>query len=198
MQFRMLAASLAAVAMVAVSGIATIAQEATPTDSDPVFVAQTGVRTPPPRLTEDQMLKLRALKDQAGIDTAQKKAQLKALKHQLFDKLSAPTVNKAEVVALNNQINAIKTDLSNARLNFMLAAGEIFTPEQKAAFRSRMLRGGMWGGRHHGGGFRGHHGGGFHGKRGFGGKGFGGHCPPGGCPGGKGPGGPGPSIEKST
>jgi Spy/CpxP family protein refolding chaperone len=196
MQFRTLAASLAAVAMMAVSSVA-IAQEATPTDSDPVFLAQTQVRTGPrPSLTDDQLLKLRALKDQMSVETAQKRAQLKALKHQMFDKMSAPAVNKAEVVALNNQINAIKTDLSNSRLNFMLAAGDIFTPEQKAAFRSRMLRRGMWGGGGRGHG-RGHHGGfhggkgGFHGKGGFGG----GACPPGGCPGGKG--GPGPDA-KST
>jgi Spy/CpxP family protein refolding chaperone len=188
MQFRMLAASLAMVAVTAMSGIA-MAQEVTPEESAGTMLAQAQVQTSRPKMSDEQILKLRALKDQFSIDTAQKKAQLKALKHQLFDKMSAPAVNKAEVVALNGQINSLKTDLSNARLNFMLAAGDVFTPEQKAAFRSRMLHRGMG---------RGHHGGrGFHGGKGghFRGKGFGGgHCQGGpGCS----KGGPGP-VGKAT
>jgi Spy/CpxP family protein refolding chaperone len=164
MQFRKLAASLAIIATTAMSGVA-IAQEAPTGEATAPLLAQTTVRTSPrPSLSEDQLLKLRALKDQFSVDTAQKKAQLKVLKHQLFDKMSAASVNKSEVLALNTQINALKADLSNQRVSFMLAAGDVFTPEQRAAFRSRMLRRGM-----------GHGGRGFHGKRGghhFRGQGF--------------------------
>ena len=96
-------------------------------------------------LTPEQREKLGAIRDQFTLDTATKKAQLQVQKHQLRELLTKPTVDKQAVLSLNDKLNGLKADLSNARLQMMLASGDVFTPEQKQQMRERMSRGGMRG-----------------------------------------------------
>jgi Spy/CpxP family protein refolding chaperone len=117
------------------------------TNSTPVIADARVNACPKFSLSDSQLEKLRTLKDQAKLDTAQRKAQLKVYKHELFDLISKPSVDKEAALSLNTKINALKTELSNARLNFMLAAGDILTPEQKEQMRHRMLKRSVMGGK---------------------------------------------------
>jgi Spy/CpxP family protein refolding chaperone len=107
-----------------------------------------------PNLSDSQIQQLRALRDKYSVDTATKKAQLKVLHHQVMEQLGQASIDKSSVLATQDKINALRTDLSNARLSMMLEASNVFTPEQRAQMKNRMMRGGF---RHHGGhnGFRG-------------------------------------------
>ncbi len=102
-------------------------------------------------LTTDQLEKLSVLKNKLTLDTAEKKAELKVGRRQLFDLLSKPKVDKQEVLTLNSKLKALKGDISDSRLDFMLAASEVLTPEQKEQIHNRMLTRSLKGGfhRHH-------------------------------------------------
>jgi Spy/CpxP family protein refolding chaperone len=86
-------------------------------------------------VTSDQREKLSALRDKYELDTAQQKALLRVTQRQLREVMTATSVDKSAASALQTKINGLRDDLSNAKLNFMLAAGDVFTPEQRAAFR---------------------------------------------------------------
>ena len=131
-------------------------------------------------LTTEQLEKLHALKNQYKTANSAKKAELKLLKGQLRDALTAVTVDKGAALSLQSKINSLQADLANSRVSLMADSSTIFTPEQREQIHRRALmgggkgfrgqRGGGCGKGHHGG--RGHHGGkGFHGKRGPGGPG---------------------------
>lgn len=115
-------------------------------------------------LSDAQLEQLHAIKNKYFEANATKKAQLSVLKNQLKSELIKENVDRSAVMNIQNQINALKNDLSNARLAQMLDAQSVFTPEQRKQMHSRMLRGGF----------------GFHGKRHFRGK----HDFRGGCGGG--------------
>lgn len=184
------------VAVAAVLGLAmapVMAQEsrlspAIASDSSPDLIAQLSTTASVPdkkkfELSTEQLEKLHALKNQYSTANSAKKAELKTLKGQLRDVLTAVSVDKSQALSLQGKINAIKADLANSRVSFMADASTVFTTEQRQQMHRRALMRGMGGHRHHGGGggcgggFRGgkgHHGGGhggFHGKRGFGGPG---------------------------
>lgn len=132
------------------------------------FIAQAHTPSATARInpmTDDQRQKLSALKDKYQLDTAEKKALLQVTQRQLREVMTAVSVDKSAATALQAKINGLRAELSNAKLGFMLAAGDVFTPEQRAAFKEMRGRHG-----HHG--FGGRHGG--HGGRG-------GNCGPGGC-----------------
>jgi len=127
-------------------------------------------------LTDDQLEKLNSLKERYQASTAAKKAELKVDHTQLRDIMTRPDVDKSAALALQSKVNALRDDLSNQRLGFMLDASQIFTPEQRAKMRHRFLARSTFGGGFGGGGhrfqghFRGHGGpggpggpGGFHG-----------------------------------
>lgn len=139
-----------------------IAQE-TPVDADSSgrskFVAESGERQSESykqfSMSEEQQTKLRALKDQFSVQTAEKKAQLKADQHKLFELMSQATIDRGAVSSLHAKVNSLRTELSDARLNHMLSVSEVFTPEQRAQMRKRMLshsfKGGhSWGGKSRG------------------------------------------------
>jgi Spy/CpxP family protein refolding chaperone len=169
-----------ALASLLLAGVPAIADEEMSVNPTPTTIAQApinAVKLAP--ITDDQRSKLRALRDQYKLNTAEKKALLEVTQGQLRETLGAVSVDKGAALALQAKINGLRAELSTARLNMMLAASDVFTPEQRAAFKSMRGRHG-----HHGGGFRhGGHGGGFGGHGGPGGRG---QCGPGQC----GPGGP--------
>lgn len=116
------------------------------------------------RLTDAQLEQLRALKDKYFADNTMKRAQLKVLKGQLRSEMTKETIDRNAVLGVQAKINALQADISNARIAQMLDASAVFTPEQRKAMHSRMLRRGMgFGGQHGGkrfhGGKRGHCGG---------------------------------------
>lgn len=108
-----------------------------------------------PSMTTEQLEKLAALKDKFVLDTAQEKAQLKVDRHQLFNLLSKPTVDKQEVLALASKIKGLKAEISDARINYLIAASEVLTPEQKEKMHKRFLFRSIKGGgfKHHRHGF---------------------------------------------
>ncbi len=138
-------------------------------DNSNAFLAQAKVQPTAPRLSlsDEQRQKIKSLKDQYTLDTAMKKAQLKVQRGQLFDLLRKSKVDKQEVLSLHAKVTALRSELSDARMNFMLAANDVFTPEQKEQMGRRFMTGGSIRGGGHGkrgpcgGGFRGKHGGGF-------------------------------------
>jgi Spy/CpxP family protein refolding chaperone len=120
------------------------------------------------RLSDSQLEQLRALKDKFFADNTMKRAQLKILKHDLKNEMIKESIDKGAVLAVQAKINALQADINNARVSQMVDASAIFTPEQRKAMHSRMLRGG---GHHRRGGKGGECGG----RRGGGHHKFGGH-----------------------
>ncbi|MBU6451864.1 MAG: Spy/CpxP family protein refolding chaperone [Cyanobacteria bacterium REEB67] len=99
------------------------------------------------QLTPEQREKLGSLRDQYTLSTASKKAELEVAHNELRRVFGQPTIDKQAALALQNKINGLKDDLSNQRLNMMLASSDVFTPEQRAQF-AKMHAEGAWG--HHG------------------------------------------------
>ncbi len=115
------------------------AQEATSVSG--TELAQTQVTIDPAlKVTAEQREKLMALRNQYILDTATKKAELKVAKSQLRATFKKPTIDKTAALSLQSKINGLKSDLSTARLSMKLAAADVFTAEQRAAF-SKMHRG---------------------------------------------------------
>lgn len=118
---------------------------------------------PKAKFSDEQLEKMHSLRLKFAADNDAKKAQLHTLRGQLKDEITKPAIDKSAALSIQSKINALQADLANARLAMMIETSTVFTPEQRQAFRHRMLVGEMMGGhrfgRHHGGG----HGGGFHG-----------------------------------
>lgn len=86
-------------------------------------------------LSDSQRQQLAALRDKYELATAEQKALLHVTYRQLKSVLRADTVDKAQAQALQTKINGLRDDLANARLNLRLAVSDVFTPEQKEAFK---------------------------------------------------------------
>jgi len=121
--------------------------EAQPANPNFLVVAYDSKESGPPKeprkpmLTEDQMKKMRTLHDQHRIDTAQKQAQLMALKHKMGDLMGEANIDRNQVTSLHGKITALQNDLSESRLKLMLDSAEILTPEQRSKMHNRMMRG---------------------------------------------------------
>jgi Spy/CpxP family protein refolding chaperone len=110
-------------------------------------------------LSDEQLEKMAALKDQYMLNTAGKKAELKALFHQMGSLLSQPAIDRQKISAVHERMTALKNDLSNARLAYIMDKAEVLTPEQRKALHHKMLMHqvighGRW--HHHFGGCCGH------------------------------------------
>ena len=164
-----------------------------------------------PHMTDEQLERFAALRNQFIDSTTAQRTQGMALKRQLHTALAKVDVNRQEVLAIQSQINAVHSDLALKKMNFKLDGLAVLTPEQREHFRRHMLMANAFGGHHGhggpggcggGGGERGHHhhghGGGGRGRVGFEGPGgpggpeFGGRPSPVGF---EGPGAPAPSAE---
>ncbi len=123
-----------ALATMALCALPAFAKDGAPPESG--SVTQTQVRTHARfQFTEDQKGKLSSLKNQYILDTATKKAELKVARNQLKETMSKDSIDKGAAQGLQSKISGLKGELASARLNMMLACADIFTPEQRAAFK---------------------------------------------------------------
>jgi Spy/CpxP family protein refolding chaperone len=107
-------------------------------------------------LSDDQLEKIASLKNDLRTATASQKAQLKSLNFELKSLLLQPTVDKSKAMALEGNINSLKTDLATKRLSFKIDLLAVLTEDQKKELKHMMLAKQAFGGRyHHRGGFGG-------------------------------------------
>ncbi len=90
-------------------------------------------------LTDEQMEKLIALDSDYEIKNAQKRAQLVSDIKQMALQMTEPKTDKAAVLALDEKINSLKTELAIARANKMLEGMSILTEKQKELMHHHML-----------------------------------------------------------
>jgi len=90
-------------------------------------------------LTDEQMEKLITLKSEYEIKNAERKAQLMANMKQMALLMTEDKADKNVILSLNDKNNAIKAELSVARINRMIEAMSIMTPKQKEQIHHNML-----------------------------------------------------------
>ena len=119
-------------------------------------------------ITDEQYERMHVLKNAMLDKMGPKMAEMSSLSRQLRDALGSATIDSKKVNDLRNRISAAKTDLSNIKLDHMIAMADVFTPAQRVELHKAMIKSpmGMMGGRHHGSVGRGHMGG----SGGWGGK----------------------------
>jgi len=124
-----------ALATMALCALPAFAKDAAPVESS--SAPSTHVRPHHMRfkMTDDQKSKLSSLKNQYILDTATKKAELKVASNQLREELGKTSIDKSAAQGLQGKISSLKGDLASARLNMMIAAADVFTPEQREAFK---------------------------------------------------------------
>lgn len=96
-------------------------------------------------LNDQQVAKLEALKDDQGDDAQSLREQIRTKRDELHALLLAPTLDKAKLSAASREINALEGQLQDRRLEFLIAARGVLTPEQFKTFVDMKK-----GGRHHG------------------------------------------------
>ncbi len=100
-------------------------------------------------LSDEQLEKIAALKDQQRVATASQKAQLKALSDQLKDVMTKPELDKQAALGLQGKINDLRAQLSNEKLEERINFMAVLTPEQKEILRHRILASEAFGGSFH-------------------------------------------------
>lgn len=119
-------------------------------------------------ITDEQYERMHVLKNAMLDKMGPKMAELSSLSRQLRDALGSASIDSKKVGDLRNRISAAKTDLSNIKLDHMIAMADVFTSAQRVELHKAMIKSpmgmGMGGGRHHGGFGRSHMGGGWGGK----------------------------------
>jgi Spy/CpxP family protein refolding chaperone len=107
-------------------------------------------------ITDAQLERLHALRAQYQDSVASKKAQMHSLFRQQHDLMTQPTIDRQQITSMQDRINAMRTELANARLSYSMDRAEVFTVEQRKIIRHKMLSHMAMGGHgcHHG-----HHGG---------------------------------------
>lgn len=90
-------------------------------------------------LSDEQLEKFIVLKGQYEVSTAGKKAELKQKMRQMMNLLTDKDTDKQKALSLQTEINTLRSDLANSRVNFMLDASALMTPEQKKQIRHKML-----------------------------------------------------------
>lgn len=90
-------------------------------------------------LSDAQLEKMKAAKNQFMDSTAQDRTQLESLHRQLGDVLGAPQIDRAKALEIQGKINSLKDKLSNAKLNLSLEQISSLTPEQRGRMQHFML-----------------------------------------------------------
>ncbi|MBX3077175.1 Spy/CpxP family protein refolding chaperone [Candidatus Obscuribacterales bacterium] len=106
-----------------------------PTDKPP---HKEGCMNPP--LTDEQMTKLVALRDQNRIETAAKHAELIALSHRMTTLMGEASIDRKAVTELFSKMTSIKSELAQQHLKLVLDTAEVFTPEQRSKMQHLILR----------------------------------------------------------
>lgn len=133
-------------------------------------------------LSDDQLQKMADLNNKYKDGIAAQKTQLGSLGRQLKDVFAQSQIDRSKALDLQTKINALKAEISLAKLNHKIDKLAVLTPEQREKIRHRILvsqamggemkgRGGHCGGGHFRGRMGGHH------FRGHGGPGMPGHGP---------------------
>lgn len=101
-------------------------------------------------LNNDQLENIYNLKNKLQDDLGPKMIEVKKQSRHLRDLLTQENLNKDEITATQNQINALKAEIANLRLAFRVSMNENLTAEQRQQIRYRKLKPRkMRGKRHH-------------------------------------------------
>jgi Spy/CpxP family protein refolding chaperone len=127
------------------------------------------------KMTDDQHERMYAIREDVQDQMGLKMAQERILHRKLRDTLSAANIDTKQAQDLANKITALKSDMTQLKLDSMIKMAQVFTPGQRQELHLMMIKG------HHHHGGRGHHHWGHGGHEGHGGPGgHGGHEGPGG------------------
>lgn len=85
-------------------------------------------------LNDQQVAKLKALKDDHMDDAQSLRDQLRAKRDELHALLLAPTLDKAKLAAASREINALEGQLEESRLDFLVSVRGVLTPDQFKTF----------------------------------------------------------------
>lgn len=93
----------------------------------------------PPRLSEAELLRLAELKGKLEDNLAPKMIELRSLQRKQKLAMARSTVDRAQVVQLQNRINAIQSDIASTRLTFQLDVTDGMPAEAKERLRKHLL-----------------------------------------------------------
>ena len=100
-------------------------------------------------LTDDQLEKMHALKNDFLDQAGPKMVEMFRLHRQMQDGLMAANIDSKSVNDAKTKMVQIKADLENLKLDNKIKAMSVLTPEQRKELRSNMLKGGQRFGRMH-------------------------------------------------
>lgn len=124
-----------ALATMALCALPAFAKDATPAESSTTPSTHVRPHFAKFKLSDEQKSKLSSLKNQFILDTATKKAELKVAKNQLREEMGKTSIDKSAAMGLQSKISSLSGELASARLNMMIAAADVLTPEQREAFK---------------------------------------------------------------
>jgi len=102
-------------------------------------------------LSDDQVLKMYAIKNDSEDTIAPKKLALHQATRGLMDALGANEQDSAVIKKYQGQVASLKSDISMAETNKLIQLSQVLTADQRHAIRMAMIRGHMMGGwAHHG------------------------------------------------
>ena len=93
-----------------------------------------------PPLTDEQVKRLLAIRDQNRIDTASKHAELISLSHKMTTLMGEESIDRRAVTELFSKMSALRSDLAKQHLELLLDTAEVFTPEQRSKMQHLILR----------------------------------------------------------
>jgi Spy/CpxP family protein refolding chaperone len=97
-------------------------------------------------LTDEQLEKMVALKNQYLDSIGPKVTELKSLQRQLHSVFLKENVDRSQALAIESRISTIKADLATARLNHHIDMLDVLTPEQHERLRRHLLMASVFGG----------------------------------------------------
>lgn len=97
-------------------------------------------------LSDEQYEKMYGIKNQFLDQVGPKMLEVRTLERHLKDVLTSPSLDAGKAKSLQSKINALKSDLANAKLENKLAMLDVLTAEQRKEIRERVIKGGMMGG----------------------------------------------------
>jgi Spy/CpxP family protein refolding chaperone len=94
-------------------------------------------------LTDDQLERLHSLHNQFLDDAGPKFVELGSKKRKLKDVMLANTVDASQAKALQAEINRLRDDIANLKLENHIAMANVLTAEQKKDIRDHIYRAGV-------------------------------------------------------
>lgn len=99
------------------------------------------------KLSDEQLGKLVALKNDFLKKTAPEKVELISLKRELKTDFAKPNTDKAELLSVQDKINSVKSTLADDRLAYRVDAFSVLTPAQQEQIKHKILVKEAFGGR---------------------------------------------------